>query len=320
MSKIILLTGGSGFVGRNIIPILRGEGFIVKALARSEKSALAVEKYGAIPVRGDLTDEASLHIAAMGCDLVIHAAAHMEFWGDKAPFFQVNVLGTQHILRAAAAVGVKKFIYIGAASVINGQEVYEKDETYIPAQLPKDYYSLTKALAEQAVVEAHSPHFETVVLRPPAIWGPHNHSTEMMIDRVKSGNWIWIGGGNHRLSTIHVFNLAQAIIAAVEKGGNGEIYFVTDGEQRPIKELFGQMFERYGVSAGERSLSRGLALRMAKLIQFIWTTFRLKSSPPIVPVMIYLMGTEFSVSDQKARRELGYQNAISIEEGLHTLG
>ncbi|MEO1384398.1 MAG: NAD-dependent epimerase, partial [Bacteroidota bacterium] len=82
---------------------------------------------------------------------------------------------------------------------------------------------------------------------------------------------------------------------------------------------FGKMFQQYGVTAGDRSLSRSFALTTAKVIQFVWDTLRLKSDPPIVPVMIYLMGTEFSVSDQKARRELGYRNAISIEEGMHTL-
>lgn len=319
MRKIILLTGGSGFVGRNIIPILKRKGFEVRALARSQQSVQAVRNYGAIPVQGDLTDRASLNEAAQGCDIVIHAAAYMKFWGSKAPFYQINVDGTKNMLHAAEKAGVKKFIYIGAASVINGQEIHEKDETYIPPQLPKDSYSLTKALAEKEVVKANNDNLQTVVLRPPAIWGPHNHSAEMMVDRVKAGSWIWIGGGQHRLSTLHVFNLAQAILAAIDKGGNGEIYFVTDGEQRPIKELFGKMFQQYGVTAGDRALSRSFALTTAKVIQFIWDTLRLKSDPPIVPVMIYLMGTEFSVSDQKARRELGYRNAISIEEGMHTL-
>ena len=82
MRKIILLTGGSGFVGRNIIPILKGEGFEVRALARSKQSVQAVRNYGAIPVQGDLTDMASLDEAAQGCDIVIHAAAFMKFWGS----------------------------------------------------------------------------------------------------------------------------------------------------------------------------------------------------------------------------------------------
>ena len=55
------------------------------------------------------------------------------------------------------------------------------------------------------------------------------------------------------------------------------------------------------------------------MVQFIWNTFDLKSDPPIVPVMVHLMGTEFSVSDKKAREELGYTNAITIEEGMLTL-
>ena len=136
MEKVILLTGGSGFVGRNIIPKLQEAGYEVRALARSEKSQKAVKNYGAIPVKGDLTDLSSLKSAVEGCHKIVHAAAHMEFWGPEDPFLQINVNGTQNMLQAAEAAGVEKFLYIGAASVINGQAIHNRDESFVPNQLP----------------------------------------------------------------------------------------------------------------------------------------------------------------------------------------
>ena len=67
---------------------------------------------------------------------------------------QINVHGTKNMLRAAQQAGVKKFIYIGAASVINGKPILDYDERYVPNRKPGDYYSLTKAMAEEAVVQA----------------------------------------------------------------------------------------------------------------------------------------------------------------------
>ena len=320
MANRIFFTGGSGFVGSNMIPILLGEGYTIKALARSEKSSHAVSSYGAEPVRGDITDYHSLEEALKDCDIVIHAAAHMDFWGPKETFVQVNVHGTNNMLKAAKRAGVKTFLYIGAASVINGQPILDYDESYTPPKPPQDYYSLTKLHAEQAVVEANRNDFKTLALRPPAIWGPNNHHYDEMLSRVREGKWMWIGGGNHHLSSIHIYNLTNAVKAALKNGKGGEIYFVTDGEKRPLKTLFTQIFQKLGLDPGEKSLPRPLVLTMAKIVQFLWKAIGIRSKPPIVPMMVYLMGTEFSVSDQKARREIGYQNAVSIDEGLESLG
>lgn len=319
MDNQIFLTGGSGFVGRNLIPFLKEKGYEVVALARSNESLQAVESYGAKGVLGDITDFSSLKKAMMGCSIVIHAAAHMDFWGPKETFMRINVHGTKNVLKATTVCGIHTCIYIGAASVINGAPILDYDETYIPPKPPKDYYSLTKSMAEKEVIQANSTALRTVVLRPPAIWGPNNPHYDEMLSRVKEGKWMWIGKGTHHLSTIHVHNLAQAVTSAIDNGKGGEIYFVTDGEKRPVKSLFTQIFQKQGLDPGNRSLPRGWVLAMAKGVSFIWKRLSLQGKPPIVPMMVYLMGTEFSVSDQKARTEMGYTNAISIEEGMNTL-
>jgi uncharacterized protein YbjT (DUF2867 family) len=85
------VTGGSGFVGRELIAALRAKGVAVRALARSDDAAATVEKLGAEPLRGDLVDHRALVRGVAGCDTVFHAAAYVEDWGPREDFFRTNV-------------------------------------------------------------------------------------------------------------------------------------------------------------------------------------------------------------------------------------
>lgn len=93
----------------------------------------------------------------------------MDFTYDYEKFYKINVEGTKHLVAVAKTAGVKKFIYIGAASVINGRPIKNLDELYQPKRVAQDYCSKIKALAEKLVLEANEPNFKAIALRPPAI-------------------------------------------------------------------------------------------------------------------------------------------------------
>jgi len=317
----VFLTGGSGFVGQSIIPILIGHGHEVSAIARSDKAAAKIRKVGATPVMGDLLNLSnSTQQAMVECEVVIHAAAHMDFTYDLAPYQKLNIDATEKLLSMALTAGIARFIYISAAPVVPGSPVVKLTEAEAGNELPTALYPRTKAIAERMVLAENSPRMTTIALRPPAIWGPDNHHYEDLLKNVKTGKWRWIGGGHQILSTLHVKNLANAILAAmVSKQGGGEAYFVTDGDYRPLRETFAAIFKANGLDGGEKEMPRGVANFMAHLFGGTWKLLGLKSRPPIAPLMIRLMGTEFSVSDAKARRELGYKNAVSFEEGIREM-
>ena len=180
-------------------------------------------------------------------------------------------------------------------------------------------YPKTKAIAEKAVLEANSINFTTISLRPPAIWGPNNHHMDEVFDRVKKGQWRWIGGSHQILSTVHIDNLSSAVIAATKNGNGGEAYFITDGDRRSMRTSFSAIFKAYGLEAGEKEIPLGVASFLANIFEFIWQTFGIKSRPPIPPLAIRLMAREFSVVDAKAREELNYKNVITFEEGIKAL-
>ncbi|MEO1436728.1 MAG: NAD-dependent epimerase/dehydratase family protein [Bacteroidota bacterium] len=316
----IFLTGGSGFVGQNLIPKLIQAGHTIKALARSEASAEKVKALGATPIRDDLTALSKATESALrSCNTIVHSAAHMDFTYDPEPFYSINVEATKNLLGLAHRTDIQQFIYISAAPVVPGSPIQNLSENQAKAGLPKALYPKTKALAEQAVLKANSATLKTISLRPPAIWGPNNHHYDELFELAEKGQWRWIGGGRHVLSTIHVDNLSNAVLAALKAPIGGQAYFVTDGDRRPMRMTFEAIMRAKGVDPGDKILPRGLAVVAAHLIGGIWKRLGLKSRPPVAPIMIRLMGTEFSVSDQKARTELGYTNAISFEEGIAQL-
>ncbi len=316
----IFVTGGSGFVGQNIIPLLIEKGHTIYALARSDKSAKKVDELGAIPVLDNLVSlSENTEEALSDCDAVVHSAAYMGFTYDKKTFYDINVKATEHLLSLSKKNGVNKFIYISAAPVIAGSPIINAKEIDASFELPKALYPKTKAIAERKVLAENSKSFTTIALRPPAIWGNNNHHYEEIFARAVEGKWKWLGKGDQILSTVHIKNLGNAIIAALKSNKGGEAYFVTDGERRPMRDFFTAILRSQGIDPGNDSIPLPVASFVANTVDIIWKTFRIKSKPPVAPIMIRLMGREFSVNDSKARRELGYTNAISIKEGIEEL-
>ena len=313
----IFFTGGSGFVGQNMIPELIQSGHEVFGLARSNNAAKKVEEVGGLPVMDDLTKLATNTIKALKkCDAVVHSAAYMDFTYEKEKFYAINVDATKKLVQLAKENGVQKFIYISAAPVIGGSPVVNVTEANADKTMPTALYPKTKAIAEKAVLAANNSTFKTISLRPPAIWGPNNHHYEEIIDRVKAGQWAWIGGGHQILSTVHIKNLSAAVVAALEKGNGGDAYFITDGDRRSMRTTFSAIIKAYGQDPGKREIPLGIASALASMGEFTWKLFGRTSRPPVPPIALRLMAREFSVSDAKARKELGYQNVISFEEGV----
>lgn len=168
----IFITGASGFVGGAAARALAAKGHNVSAMSRSEKSDAVIRANGAIPVRCDLDSVSVEHL--VGVEAVVHSAAFVEAWGPEDAWYKANVLGTQAMLDAARAAGVKRFIHIGTeAAIVSGQDVRDADETYPLAPDSPYPYCATKAQAEMRVRAANAPGaLETIVLRPRFIWGP----------------------------------------------------------------------------------------------------------------------------------------------------
>jgi nucleoside-diphosphate-sugar epimerase len=313
------VTGGSGFVGRNLIRALVARGDTVRALARSPQSQAAVAALGAVPVAGDL---ASVPLESLrGCNVVIHAAAEVAEWGPRARFHEVNVEGTRRLLASTRSAGVPRFVHIGTeAAYANGQPLANLDETRAIPRDPLPRYPETKAEAERLVLAANSHSLHTIVVRPRLIWGDDDTSVlPSLVELVKQGRFMWVNGGTYLTSTCHVRNVVEGTLLAAERGRGGEAYFLSDGKPVVFREFMTRMLATRGVTPPDKNVPRWVALTFATVSEWLWDTFSLSGMPPATRMAIQLGGGEVTVSDAKARRELGYQGKVSVEQGLAAL-
>ena len=316
------VTGGSGFVGRNLIRALVRRGDAVVALARSERAEQAVREAGAeAVVRGDLDAAEPMTEGMQGCQVVFHAAAVVADWGARDEFHRINVQGTANVVEAARQAGVPRLVHIGTEAVlVGGPPIVRADETRPMPARPLGLYPETKGKAEALVREANGDGLTTVVVRPRLIWGPEDTSLlPQVIEAVRAGKFMWIGGGNYLTSTCHIDNVIEGALLAAESGRGGEAYFLTDGEPVQFRAFMTRLLAAAGVEPGTRSIPRPVARALARGVEGVWGLLGLRGKPPITRVSLCLLGEEVTVDDGKARRELGYQGRMTVDAGLSAL-
>lgn len=315
------ITGGSGFVGRNLINALKIRGFHVRSLARSSAAAEVARNAGAEPIRGDLSDAQPLENGMIGCDVVFHAAALVRDWGCAEDFQRVNVEGTARVLAAARRAGIRRLVYLSTEAVLlGGLPIVNADEMRALPNRPLGLYAQTKGAAEKLALAADSPDFNVIVIRPRFIWGKGDTTVlPQLIQAVREGRFRWIDGGRHLTSTCHVLNACEGLMLAAERGRGGEIYFLTDGEPVEFRGFVTALLQTQGINPGSRTVPRWAARAAARVCETAWRKFPIGGKPPITRAAGRLVGEEVTVNDAKARRELGYTSAVTRQAGLQEM-
>ncbi len=315
----IFITGASGFVGGAAARHLAAKGHEIIAMSRSENSDAKIRALGGTPIRCDLENVSAEHMA--GADAVIHSAAFVEAWGPKDAWHRFNVLGTQHMLDAARAASVKRFIHIGTeAAIVYGQDVRHADESYPLAPDSPFPYCATKAQAEMKVVRANGPGFETIVLRPRFIWGPGDQTLLPAIEAmVKAGKWAWIEHGKALTSTTHIDNLVHAIELALDHGTPGEAYFILDDGEVSMKDMIAGIAASKGLELPDKSIPSWVAGTIAAVSEPVWRILNLKGKPPLTRHEAMVLARDCTLRGDKACAGLAYAPIVTREQGLRQL-
>jgi nucleoside-diphosphate-sugar epimerase len=255
------VTGGSGFVGGMLIERLRSEGWEVRALARSKRSAERLRERGAEPVEGELGDGEALRAGAEGCEVAFHAAATVDDWGDPAEFERVNVAGTRGVIEACREARVRRLVHVGTeAALMAGQPLVNVNEDVPLRPDSPSHYPSTKARAELEVRSANGDGLETVVIRPRFVWGRGDTTLlPALIELVRSGRFRWIGGGGQLSATTHVANAVEGLWLGATRAPAGGVYFVTDGEPVVFREFISRLLETQGVTPPQKSVPPAMA-------------------------------------------------------------
>lgn len=321
MAGAAFVTGGSGFIGGHLIERLVREGWTVRALARSDASAARIGGLGADAVRGDLDSADAIRDGAAGADVAFHAAAAVLEWGRREDYVRGNVIGTANALRGCREAGVRRFVHVGTeAALMAGEPLVDVDET---APLRPDspaYYPATKAMAERMVRAARADGFDPVVVRPRLVWGPRDTTIlPGIVAAIASGRFAWISGGTHLTATTHVANVVEGLLLAAARGRPGEAYFVTDGTSVVFRDFVTRLVATAGVEVPSRSIPAVVAGPLTGIVEGIWRALRLRSTPPLSRMPLWLASQECTIDISKARSELAYEPVVSREQGLAEL-
>ncbi|AWH19060.1 epimerase [Stenotrophomonas sp. ZAC14D2_NAIMI4_7] len=318
-SSTLFLTGGSGYVGRNLIRRLCADGHHVRALVRSDQAAATVQALGAQAVHGDLLDP-GMAAAMSGCAALIHAAADTDHRNASPNQWQTNVEGTRNALTAARSAGVPVAIVLSSESALtSGAPLQQAREDHPYPARAAGTYGASKAEAERVALALSTPQFAVKVLRPRFVWGRDN-TTAMpyLLQAVRSGRFAWIDGGHYLTSATHVDNLAEAVCCALNRGAGARIYHVCDGAPVPFRRLIGAQLLAHGVQPPDKQVPRAL-LRVFVGLDDLFRALRLPLRAPMTRQEFASSAVEVTLDDSRARSELGYRPVLTLEAGIALL-
>ncbi|KRA98470.1 epimerase [Devosia sp. Root685] len=313
----MFITGGSGYVGRNLIRHFVGRGVPVRALARSVKSERVVAELGASPFSGDLLS-ADLVRGMEGCNLMIHAAADTDHGPGTASQQRVNEEGTEAVFAAARAAGIQRAILLSTESVLaDGRPIIHVDESH---PLPRRFagsYSRSKAAAERCALSCNGGGMEVIAVRPRFVWG-RDDTTALpnLLSAVQSGQFAWISGGDYLTSTIHIANLCHGIELAIARGKGGDIYFLGDNEPIRFRDFVTALLATQGIKPPDKSLPRVMLRLIAGVGDRLHKVSGGKITAPLTLQSFATSAVTITLNIDKARRELGYEPIMTREAGL----
>jgi 3beta-hydroxy-delta5-steroid dehydrogenase/steroid delta-isomerase len=325
----VLVTGGSGFVGANLVTELLDRGHSVRSFDRAPSP---LPEHPQLEVlEGDICDPDTVAAAVEGIDTVFHTAAIIDLTGGGAVSkemrersFAINVGGTENLVHAAQAAGVQRFVYTASNSVVmGGKRIAGGDETLPYTERFNDLYTETKVVAEKFVLSQNGVNgLLTCSIRPSGIWGRGDQTMfRKVFESVLAGHVkVLVGSKKVKLDNSYVHNLIHGFILAAEHlvpGGTapGQAYFINDGEpinmfefSRPVVEACGQKYPKFRVPG-----------RLVWFAMTVWQWLHFKlgiPKPMIEPLGVERLYLDNYFSIAKAERDLGYRPLFTTEQAM----
>lgn len=319
----ILVTGGGGFLGQAVVRRLVARGDQVSVINRSAYPEL--EALGVRCHRGDIADRAAVIAAAAGSDAVIHVAAKAGPGLYQPDFEAANVTGTANVLAACAEHDIGLLVHTSSPSVVHGGGDIENGDESLPyAEQFHAPYPETKARAERLVLAANGASLRSCALRPHLIWGPgDNQLVPRLVEKNRAGK-LRLPAPDKLIDTVYIDNAAEAHVLALDNLAGpgtaaGKAYFISNGEPLANGEIIARLLEAWGETPRIGRVPFGVAMAAAGTVEALWRLTRRRSDPPLSRFVVEHLATAHWYNIEAARRDLGYQPSVSIEEGLARL-
>lgn len=310
---MILVTGATGFIGGQLVRALLEQGQPVRILVRSQARAEAA--FGPLLDRlevavGDLGDEESLRRATAGVEKVYHLASWISFQAPLKKMRAVNVEGLRRLLEACVHSGVRRVLHMssiaagGPARVGPDGQYIPRTEEDDPAPLA-DAYGRTKLEQEQVVRSYLERGLECVIVRPSAVFGPGDpEGINSLLRLVQAGRLpFYLGSAQTPVNLVFVRDVVRGSIAAMERGGSGEIYNLV-GANVTQRQLLALAAKVSGGRAPRWSMPAPLLMSGAFLVT-LGSRLALRRRSLVHPKDVRNWISPWCVSGEKAQRELG---------------
>ena len=309
------LTGASGYTGGRLLAALRGRGDDVAVLVRSKSLSESLRARASAIVEGDLADAAAVDRLVAGSDAVLHVAAVYRTAGHPDAYYrEVNVLGSERLLQAAARHGVRRFVHTSTVGVHGHVARPPADETAPHA--PGDVYQQTKAEAEALALRFHRARgLPVVVVRPAAIYGPGDRRHLKLFRAIARGYYAIVGPGSAYYHPVYIDDLAAGFLLALARPDLAGEAFILAGPRYLSQAELASLVAR---STGGRVLPVRIPaapLRWAgALCEALCVPLGVE--PPLHRRRVEFWTKSRAFSIEKARRLLGYAPRVDVEEGL----
>lgn len=303
----IFITGGTGFIGTHLVRRLAQDRHQLYCLARSTSRTETLRQIGAKVIPGDVTDKQSLLDGMRGCDWVVNLANFFDFWTlDRGVYRDVNIVGTRNVMETAIALGISKVVHVSTAAIYGNAKWPITEASEVGVRCASEYAQTKRAgdlVAWELYRERNLP---LVMIYPGGVIGPDDHKASgryvSNIIRGKMPAQVLTGSD---FPWVHVRDVAEAIVLALEKNGNiGEKYLIV-AENLTFGDINRMLSELSGVTLPRLTLPDPLTIAMAHVLTGLANLTR---RPPMLDMaidQIRLMKQGFQVDGGKAVRDLG---------------
>ena len=309
MNGPILVTGAAGFIGNRLVERLRADGHEVRGLDRATDKGRGI-------VASDIGEPGPWQAAAAGCATVIHTAAVVSNAVTAEVQWRTNVLGTRNVLDAAVRGGAKRFVNFSSVRAFGDADFPDGvDETY-PVRPEGIPYVDTKIAAEHVVLQAHAAgEIDGVIIRPGDVYGPGSRPwTVLPLEAIRSNRFALPRMGKGIFSPVYVDNLVDGVLLATSSpDASGEIFTISDGTGPTTREFFGHYYRMLGKS-GPPVLPMPAAMGLVALPELAARIGGVDTE--INRISMRYLGRTGTYSIEKARRILGYEPKVGLDEGM----